>query len=106
MADDADGVSMLVRVELVQGQGFRIVETDRHGTRTTTVADRQRGARWRGEAVNVFQLMDAHDPVEFEVREDVSAGNDGSLLLAWSSRGSASERSFRLLDDGALERQA
>ena len=106
MADEADGVSMLVRFEQVPGQGYRVVETDRHGTRTTTIAGTQRGVRWRGKAVNTYQLMDTHDPVDFKVDEDVSVGSDGALLLAWSRWGSASERRFRLLDDGALERQA
>ena len=90
-------ISMLVRFESVPGEGFRVVETEQSGTSTTTIAASQRGLRWKGKLVVT--------PIDFKTRESVVLGEDGSLLLAWSSWGSTAERSFRLLPDGAMERR-
>ena len=89
--------SMLLRFESVPGEGFRVVETEQSGTSTTTIAASQRGLRWKGKLVVT--------PIDFKTRESVVLGEDGSLLLAWSSWGSTAERSFRLLPDGAMERR-
>lgn len=92
---EEDEPSILVRVEAVAGQGFRIVERERSGTSTTTIAGGQRGARWKGR----FASM----PIDFKAGEVVALDGDGALTLTWSSWGTTSERAFRLLPDGVLE---
>jgi hypothetical protein len=89
--------SLLIRFENVPGQGFRVTEIDQAGTSTTTVAHNQRGARWKGSFVSM--------PIDFKAKETASIEPDGSLMLAWSSWGTTSERTYRVLQDGSLERR-
>jgi hypothetical protein len=90
--------SLLVRFEHVPGQGFRITEIDQAGTSTTTIAANQRGPRWKGSFVSM--------PVDFKAKETAYVEPDGRLMLTWSAWGTTSERTYRLLPGGALERRA
>lgn len=90
--------SLLVRFENVPGQGFRITEIDEAGTYTTTIAPGQRGPRWKGR----FEML----PVGFKAKETALIEPDGALMLTWSSWGTTSERTYRLLPGGVLERRA
>lgn len=89
--------SLLIRFETLAGQGFRLTEIDQAGTSTTTVAGNQRGARWKGNFVSM--------PIDFKAKETASIEPDGALMLTWSSWGTTSERTYRVLSDGSLVRR-
>ena len=98
MGSGGDEASLLVRFEQVPGQGYRITEIDEAGTLTSTIAADQRGPRWKGRFLNVH--------VDFKAKETAYLEPDGRLMLTWSAWGTTSERTYRLLPGGALERRA